>query len=176
MRPSRSSCVFSNDTAQDVTLSVAAVGPTGWEVTATLTGETKAASTVVEAGATQNVTVAATAPADVAAGPYPIQVTATAGERQVTADLAIEVTGSYSMTLSTPNDVLSASGTAGGRRPRRSRSRTRAPPRSPGSTLTATPPTELGGHLRPDHGRDHRPPTTAHHHRDDHALGRGRGR
>ena len=47
--------VFSNDTAQDVTLSVAAVGPAGWEVTASLTGETNAASTVVEAGATQNV-------------------------------------------------------------------------------------------------------------------------
>ena len=104
---------FSNDTAQDVTLSVAAVGPIGWDVTASLTGETNAASTVVEAGATQNVTVAATAPADVAAGSYPIQVTATAGERTVTADLAIDVTGSYSMTLSTPNDVLSASGAAG---------------------------------------------------------------
>jgi uncharacterized membrane protein len=104
---------FSNDTAQDVTLSVAAVGPTGWDVTASLTGETNAASTVVEAGATQNVTVAATAPSDVAAGSYPIQVTATAGERTVTADLSIDVTGSYSMTLSTPNDLLSASGAAG---------------------------------------------------------------
>ncbi len=104
---------FSNDTAQDVTLSVAAVGPAGWDVTASLTGETNAASTVVEAGATQNVTVAATAPVDVAAGSYPIQVTATAGERTVTSDLTIDVTGSYSMTLTTPNDVLSASGAAG---------------------------------------------------------------
>lgn len=105
---------FQNDTAQDVTLSVAASGPdAGWDVTATLTGETQAASTVVEAGSTQNVTVAATAPTDVTAGTYPISVTATAGERTVTADLAIEITGSYSMTLSTPNDVLSASGSAG---------------------------------------------------------------
>ncbi|MGK2852108.1 MAG: COG1470 family protein [Candidatus Limnocylindrales bacterium] len=105
---------FKNDTAQDVTLSVAATGPdAGWDVTATLTGETQAASTVVEAGSTQNVTVAATAPTDVTAGAYPIAVTATAGERTVTADLAIQITGSYSMTLSTPNDVLSASGSAG---------------------------------------------------------------
>mgnify|MGYP000639726959 CR=1 FL=1 len=105
---------FRNDTAQDVTLSVAASGPdAGWDVTATLTGETQAASTVVEAGSTQNVTVAATAPSDVTAGAYPISVTATAGELTVSADLAIQITGSYSMSLSTPNDVLSASGSAG---------------------------------------------------------------
>jgi len=104
---------FNNDTAQDVTLSVAAVGEPGWTITPTLTGETNAASTVVEAGATQAIAVAVTAPEDVAAGTYPIQVTATAGERQVTQDLTIEVTGSYSLTLGTPNDVLSASGSAG---------------------------------------------------------------
>ena len=105
---------FTNDTAQDVTLSVAATGPdAGWAVTATLTGETQAASTVVEAGSNQNVTVAASAPSDVAADTYPITVTATAGERTVTADLLIQVTGSYSMALSTPNDVLSTSGSAG---------------------------------------------------------------
>jgi uncharacterized membrane protein len=104
---------FSNDTAQDVTVSVAATGEPGWDVSAELTGEDQAASAVVEAGATQNVNVTATAPADAPAGIYPIQVTATAGDRTATADLGIEITGSYSMTLSTPNDVLSASGSAG---------------------------------------------------------------
>jgi uncharacterized membrane protein len=103
-----------NDTAQDVTVSVAASGPADWDIAASLTGETQAASTVVEAGATQNVTVTATAPPTVAAGVYPIKVEAQAGDRTVSADLAIEVTGSYSMTLNTPNDVLSASGSAGG--------------------------------------------------------------
>lgn len=102
-----------NDTAQDVTVSVAAAGPPDWDVEATLTGETQAASTVVEAGASQNVTVTATAPSNTAAGTYPITVEATAGDRTLTADLAIEVTGSYSLSLSTPNDVLSASGSAG---------------------------------------------------------------
>ena len=102
-----------NDTAQDVTVSVAASGPEGWDVEATLTGETQAASAVVEAGATQNIGVTATAPDDVPAGAYPISVEARAGERTIPAELGIEVTGSYSMTLSTPNDVLSASGSAG---------------------------------------------------------------
>jgi uncharacterized membrane protein len=102
-----------NDTAQDVTVSVAASGPPDWEVTAALTGEAQAASTVVEAGASQSITVTANASDDVAAGSYPIKVDATAGDRTISADLGIEVTGSYSMTLSTPNDLLSASGSAG---------------------------------------------------------------
>ena len=104
---------FRNDTAHDVTLSVGATGEAGWDVSATLTGETQAASTVVEAGSTQGVTVAVTAPADAAAGTYPIQVEARAGERTATADLAVEITGSYSMTLTTPDSRLSTSGSAG---------------------------------------------------------------
>jgi len=106
---------FRNDTAQDVTLAVQASGPDpSWNVAASLTGETQAASTVVEAGTTQTVTVAVTAPRGVAAATYPIVVEATAGERTVTADLAIEITGSYSMTVSTQSGVLSLSGSAGG--------------------------------------------------------------
>jgi len=107
------SLTFRNDTAQDVTVSVAAQGPTGWEVAATLTGETQAASTVVEAGATQAVSVAVTPAEDAEAGDYPIAVTATAGDRTATADLGVRITGSYAMTLSTPGDLLSAAGSAG---------------------------------------------------------------
>ncbi len=105
---------FRNDTAQDLTLSVAAIGPTGWTVKASLTGETQAASTVVTSGSTQGVTVAVTAGADADAGQYPISVVATAGDRTASADLGIEITGSYSADLSTPDDLLSASGSAGG--------------------------------------------------------------
>jgi uncharacterized membrane protein len=104
---------FKNDTAQDVTVSVAASGEPDWDIKATLTGEDQAASTIVEAGATQNVTVTATAPANSPAATYPIKVEARAGDRTATADLAIEVTGSYALSLSTPNGVLSAGGSAG---------------------------------------------------------------
>lgn len=104
---------FANDTAQDVTLSVAAVGEAGWDVAATLTGEAQAASTVVEAGSTQGITVAVTAPEDAPAGMYPVTVEARAGERTTTAELGVEITGSYSMTLSTPDQRLSAAGSAG---------------------------------------------------------------
>jgi uncharacterized membrane protein len=104
---------FKNDTAQDVTVSATATGPDGWTVDATLAGADQAAASVVTAGSTQNITVTATAPTDAAADTYPIKVEAHAGDRTASADLGIQVTGSYSMTLTTPNDLLSASGSAG---------------------------------------------------------------
>lgn len=105
--------VFRNDTPQDLTVSVAATGPDGWTVTPTLTGESQAASTVVKAGATQNVSVSVKPASDAPAGQYPISVVATAGDHTAKADLGIEITGSYSADLSTPDQRLSASGSAG---------------------------------------------------------------
>jgi uncharacterized membrane protein len=102
-----------NDTAQDVTASASASGPTGWDITTTLTGATDAASTVVKAGATQSISVTAKAAEGTAADTYPIKVTATAGDRTIDTDLSIAITGSYGMDLSTPNDVLSTRGSAG---------------------------------------------------------------
>ena len=104
---------------------------------ATLTGETQAASTVVEAGATQcdhasRRTRRRTPPA----GTYPIKVEATAGDRTVDGrPRRSTVTGSYSMTLSTPNDLpLGERRRPARRRPRRSSRRTPAPHRSPRSS------------------------------------------
>ena len=104
---------FKNDTAQDVTVSAAATGPEGWTIDTSLTGATDAASTVVKAGSTQSISVTAKPAEGTAADTYPIKVTATAGDRSVEADVSVAVTGSYSMELSTPNDRLSASGSAG---------------------------------------------------------------
>jgi uncharacterized membrane protein len=103
-----------NDTAQDVTVSATAVGPSDWEIDTSLTGATDAASTVVEANATQSISVTARAPEGTAADTYPIRVTATAGEQTIEADLAIAITGSYGMTLSVPGGgPLSGRGSAG---------------------------------------------------------------
>ena len=104
---------FNNNTAQDVTASVAATGDPSWTITAKITGDEQAASTVVKAGSTAGMEVTAKAPAGTPAGTYPITVTAQAGERATSTDLAIQITGSYSMTLGTPNDLLSANGSAG---------------------------------------------------------------
>ncbi len=103
-----------NDTAQDVTVSATATGPTGWTIDTTLTGATDAASTVVKTGATQSISVSVTPVENTPAETYPIKVTATAGERTIEADLAIAITGSYGMSLSTVGGgPLSTRGSAG---------------------------------------------------------------
>ena len=102
-----------NSTAQDLTFSVNAQGPDGWTTSATLTGSSSAASAIVKAGQTSSVTITANPPDGVAAGQYPIDVTATAAGKPYTAQLGVEITGSYTMSMSTPNQVLSASGGAG---------------------------------------------------------------
>ena len=101
-----------NSTAQDLTFSVSAEGPAGWTIDATLAAA-QAASAIVKAGSTSGVTVTANPPDGVAAGQYPIKVTATAESGQYTADVGVEITGSYTLVMSTPTQVLSNQGSAG---------------------------------------------------------------
>ncbi len=102
-----------NESAEDLTFAVTAVGPEGWEVNATLTGQTQAASAVVKASGNAAVSVSAKPPADVAPGTFPINVRATVGDRTIDAQLSVEVTGTNAMTLTTPDQRLSNSGAAG---------------------------------------------------------------
>lgn len=102
-----------NDTAEDLTFGGSATGGAGWTVTTQVSSESQAASAIVKAGATTPVTVTATAPANVPAGIYPITVEVTSGTRTATADLAAEVTGSYSLRLTTPDARLNAQASAG---------------------------------------------------------------
>ena len=87
----------------------AATGPAGWDVTAELTGQTQAASTVVEAGADpehqRHRRPAETTPRP-ASTPSRSRPRPASGRSRPTS--AIEITGSYSMTLATPDDLLSA--------------------------------------------------------------------
>ena len=106
-----------NDTAEDLTFSVNAQAPTGWTVTANLTGQSQAASAIVKAASTSGVTVSATPPTGAAAGTYDIQVVAVAGERNITGALQVEVTGSYDLALSTSDGRLNGHGAAGGAAP-----------------------------------------------------------
>lgn len=102
-----------NSTSQDETFSVSAQGPDGWTTTANITGTTSAASAVVKAGSTASVSVLVNPPDGVAAGQYPIDVTATGGGKSYPIELGVEVTGSYTLAMSTPTQVLSNSGSAG---------------------------------------------------------------
>ena len=102
-----------NESAEDLTFGVNATGPSGWEVNATLTGQAQAASAVVKAGSSSAVSVSAKPPADVAPDTYPIDVRATVGDRTIDAQLSVKVTGTTALTLTTPDQRLSNSGSAG---------------------------------------------------------------
>ena len=102
-----------NDTATETTFGMDATGPAGWTVTAKPSGQAQATSLTVKAGSTGSLIATATPPADVAAGTYPILVTVTGGGKTASLDLAVTITGTYTLTLSTPDQVLSTTANAG---------------------------------------------------------------
>ncbi len=102
-----------NDTAEDLTYAATSIGPTGWDVQATLTGQAQAASAIVQAGATSAISVTVQPPQAVAAGTYPITVDVAAGSRSVSSELVVEITGTNSVSLNTPDQRLSTRGSAG---------------------------------------------------------------
>jgi uncharacterized membrane protein len=104
---------LTNGSAEDQTVSATATTQSpGWTITTKL-AQANAASTVVKAGSTTTITVTATPPDNAPAGQTKIDVTATAGTKTITGQLGIVITGSYSLTLATPNDLVSAHGPAG---------------------------------------------------------------
>ena len=105
---------LTNDTADDLTFGVVANGPAGWTVTAEVASQAQAATAVVKAGQSSTISVTAKAPSDATAGTYPITVDATSGDKSAHADLSVQVTGSYSLTLTTPDGRLSMNASAGG--------------------------------------------------------------
>jgi uncharacterized membrane protein len=107
------SLTLTNDTPEDLPFSVVASGPAGWTVTAQVGSQAQAASVVVKAGSTSTVSVSAKPSEGAAAGSYPIVVDATSGSRSAHADLAVEITGSYKLALTTQDQRLNMSATAG---------------------------------------------------------------
>jgi uncharacterized membrane protein len=107
------SLTLTNDTADDLPFSATSTGPDGWTVTPQVGSTAQAASVVVKAGATTPVTVTAKASTDAAAGTYPIGVDVTSGSRSAHQDLSVEITGSYTLSLSTSDQRLNMNATAG---------------------------------------------------------------
>jgi uncharacterized membrane protein len=104
---------LSNDTPQQLTFSLEATGPQGWDVSIQPSGEVRAASVTVGARASQRLEVKTTPPAATAAGTYPITVAVNAGEFSATTDVTAEVTGSVEMRLTTPDERLNTTANAG---------------------------------------------------------------
>jgi uncharacterized membrane protein len=104
---------INNGKPEDLTYTATGEGPVGWAVDVTLTGQAQAVSGTAKAGSTANIAVKVT-PADNAdAGTYPVAVVATVGGQQFPIAMNVEITGSYSIRLSTPNQALSGGGSSG---------------------------------------------------------------
>ncbi len=104
---------LSNDTSQQQTFTLQASGPTGWTVDARPSSSNQAATAVVDAGSSTQIQVTAQPPVDATAGSYPIAVEAVGGPTVAHADLAVEIVGSYTMNVTTPDGRLNADVTAG---------------------------------------------------------------
>jgi uncharacterized membrane protein len=105
---------LTNDTAQEITFGLEAVGPAGWDVEARPAGETQAATAVVAAGSDASISVTVTPDAAAAAGSYPIDVRASGGSQSAEMQLQVDLTGITAMTLEPRDQLLNTTVTSGG--------------------------------------------------------------
>ena len=97
-----------NNGAADQTYSLAAQAPAGWQVSFQPSGEsTQVASIEVAAASSQGLTVSVTPPENVEAGEYTIPVSAASASDTLETELAVTITGTYALDLSTPSGLLS---------------------------------------------------------------------
>jgi uncharacterized membrane protein len=104
---------LANNSPEEIAFQLEAAGPEGWTVEARPATEQQAATATVAGGQTAGVQVEVDPPDDTTAGTYPIQVRAAGGGQQATAELEVEITGNFAMTLTTPNEQLNADVTSG---------------------------------------------------------------
>ncbi len=104
---------LTNNTAQELTFGFEGTGPDGWTVTVQPSTQAQAASVVVGAGDTENLTATVKPASDATAADYPITVSATAGDYSAQAQLVVQITGSYSFVMTSVDGRLNTSATAG---------------------------------------------------------------
>ena len=97
-----------NNRSTNQTYSLSAEAPAGWQVSFTPSGESaNVASLSVDAGGSQGLTVGVVPPENVEKGEYTIPCAAVSANDTLALDLTVEVTGTYALTLSTPDGRLS---------------------------------------------------------------------
>ena len=106
---------LTNNSGENMTYSLSAEGaPEGWNVTFTPSDTSTATSAVpVDAGASSTIKAAVTPAQNVTAGEYPITLVAASAEEKLELPVTIRITGTYSLTATTPTGNLSASAYAG---------------------------------------------------------------
>lgn len=88
--------------------SLSSNAPAGWTVGFTPSAEsTKIAGIDVESGSSAGVTVSVNPPADVEAGEYDISCSAVSANETLTTDLKVVITGTYGLSVGTPDGRLS---------------------------------------------------------------------
>lgn len=102
-----------NQTPEEIQFALDAQGPEGWTLDVKPSGEARATTLTVAGGATGRINVDAKPPSDTPAGVYPVTIEAIGSGATASTDLTVEITGSYSATLSTPDQRLNADVQAG---------------------------------------------------------------
>lgn len=97
-----------NNRAIGQSYALAAEAPDGWQVTFTPTGESASVTTMdVDAEASKGMAVKITPPQVIEKGEYVIPCTAISANDKLTTELTVNITGSYSVTMSTADGRLS---------------------------------------------------------------------
>ena len=105
---------LANNSEADRTYGLSFKAPDGWDVTFKPSyQDTQISSVQVKTGASQSLDITVTPPARIAAGDYPITITAAAGSERASADLKATVTGNYQMAMTTRGDLFNTNATAG---------------------------------------------------------------
>ncbi|TYP74852.1 NEW3 domain-containing protein [Paenibacillus methanolicus] len=105
-----------NRTAEKQTYALNAQAEPGWDVSFADGGGTNVTSVEVEAGGEKSISISVKPPETVQAGTYKIPVAATNNASSAETTFEAVVTGTYALSLSTPNDLLSTDVTAGSER------------------------------------------------------------
>jgi uncharacterized membrane protein len=134
---------LTNDTAEETTFSLeAAGGAEGWQLTARPSGQAQASTATVAPGESAGVTLEVDPPDDTPAGTYPVGIRAVGGGNEAVAELQVEITGDFAISLTTPDERLNATVVAGGSTQLQMVVLNEGTAPLVGVTLTATPPAQ----------------------------------
>lgn len=105
---------LANNSGNDQAYSLSAQAPDGWTVSFISSSDSQQiASLNIDKNSSAGLQAKITPPADVTAGQYTIQCIAQSATETLSTDAVINITGSYSMQISTPSETLNADAYAG---------------------------------------------------------------
>ena len=104
---------LANDSSEEIQFGLQATGPSGWLIEARPAGESRASTVTLGAGESSRITVEVD-PSDLSpAGVYSVVVGAAGGGQTAEAELITEITGNFSIELTTADERLNVTASAG---------------------------------------------------------------